>query len=199
MTNSFAEITFTPSVKAAQSLYGSRQANRGFELSENAKNELTEREAKFIANRDSFYQATVSESGWPYVQHRGGAIGFLKVLDKRTIGFADFRGNVQYLSVGNLNADNRISLILMDYANRRRLKIWGRASIIHESENPELIAQLEVPSYRARVERGIVIHVEAYDWNCSQHITRRYTEAEVEKLITPLLEENRQLKVLQGS
>jgi len=199
MTNSFAEITFTPSVKAAQSLYGSRQANRGFELSENAKNELTEREAKFIANRDSFYQATVSESGWPYVQHRGGAIGFLKVLDKRTIGFADFRGNVQYLSVGNLNANNRISLILMDYANRRRLKIWGRASIIHESENPELIAQLEVPSYRARVERGIVIHVEAYDWNCSQHITRRYTEAEVEKLITPLLEENRQLKVLQGS
>jgi len=199
MTNSFAEITFTPSVKAAQSLYGSRQANRGFELSENAKNELTEREAEFIANRDSFYQATVSESGWPYVQHRGGAIGFLKVLDKRTIGFADFRGNVQYLSVGNLNADNRISLILMDYANRRRLKIWGRASIIHESENPELIAQLEVPSYRARVERGIVIHVEAYDWNCPKHITRRYTEAEVAKLIAPLLEENRQLKALQGS
>jgi len=199
MTNSFAEITFTPSVKAAQSLYGSRQANRGFELSENAKNELTEREAEFIANRDSFYQATVSESGWPYVQHRGGAIGFLKVLDKRTIGFADFRGNVQYLSVGNLNANNRISLILMDYANRRRLKIWGRASIIHESENPELIAQLEVPSYRARVERGIVIHVEAYDWNCPKHITRRYTEAEVAKLIAPLLEENRQLKALQGS
>jgi uncharacterized protein len=199
MANSFAEITFTPSVKAAQSLYGSRQANRSFELSENAKNELTEREAEFINNRDSFYQATVSESGWPYVQHRGGAIGFLKVLDKRTIGFADFRGNVQYLSVGNLNADNRISLILMDYANRRRLKIWGRASIIHESENPKLIALLEVPSYRARVERGIVIRVEAYDWNCPQHITQRYTKTEVEKLIAPLLEENRQLKALQGS
>ena len=194
MATAFAEITFTPSVKAAQSLYGSRQANSGFELSEDPRNCLTKREAEFIANSDSFYQATVSESGWPYVQHRGGPIGFLKVLDKRTIGFADFRGNRQYLSVGNLNANDRISLILMDYPNRRRLKIWGHVRIAHENEDPGLIAQLEVPSYRARVERGIIIHVEAYDWNCPQHITPRYTKAEVEKLIAPLLGEINALK-----
>lgn len=194
MASAFAEITFTPSVKAAQSFYGSRQANIGFELSENAGNELSESEANFIAERDSFYQATVSESGWPYVQHRGGPKGFLKVLDARTIGYADFRGNRQYLSVGNLNADNRIALILMDYPNRRRLKIWGRARIVHESEDPELIAQLEDPAYRARLERGIVIHVEAYDWNCPLHITPRYTKSEVENLIAPLLKEIQQLK-----
>ena len=155
---------------------------------------MTAREAEFIAERDSFYQATVSEIGWPYVQHRGGPAGFLKVLDERTIGFADFRGNVQSLSVGNLNTNDRISLILMDYPNRRRLKIWGRVRIVRENENPELIMQSEVLSYRARVECGIVIHVEAYDWNCPQHITPRYSEAEVEKLNAPLLEENRRLK-----
>ncbi|MGR9012908.1 MAG: 2Fe-2S iron-sulfur cluster-binding protein [Gammaproteobacteria bacterium] len=194
MANAFAEITFTPSVKAAQSLYGSRQANQGFELSEDARNKLTELEIEFISERDSFYQATVSETGWPYVQHRGGPAGFLKVLDERSIGFADFRGNKQYLSVGNLNANDRISLILIDYPNRRRLKIWGRARIVHENEDPELIAQLEVPSYRARVERGIVIQVEAYDWNCPQHITPRYSGAEIDNLIAPLMEENRALK-----
>ncbi|MGZ8226785.1 MAG: pyridoxamine 5'-phosphate oxidase family protein [Methylococcaceae bacterium] len=194
MATAFAEITFTPSVKAAQSLYGSRQANSGFEHSKDARNRITGREAEFIGERDSFYQATVSESGWPYVQHRGGPKGFLKVLDEQTLGFADFRGNVQYLSVGNLNANDRISLILMDYANRRRLKIWGRVRIVHEHEKPGLIAQLEVPTYRARVERGIIIHVEAYDWNCPQHITRRYTQAEIDNLTAPLLEEIRELK-----
>ncbi|CAD6879018.1 Flavodoxin reductases (ferredoxin-NADPH reductases) family 1 [Methylomonas albis] len=194
MPTAFADICFTPSVKAAQSLYGSRQANRGFELSEDARNSLGEREAEFIAERDSFYQATVSESGWPYVQHRGGPKGFLKVLDDRTLGFADFRGNIQYLSVGNLNANDRISLILMDYPNRRRLKIWGRVRIVHESDEPDLIEKLEVATYRARVERGIVIYVEAYDWNCPQHITPRYTEAEIEGLLGPLREENRLLK-----
>ena len=194
MPNAFAEICFTPSVKAAQSLYGSRQANQDFELSGDARNSLGEREAVFIAERDSFYQATVSESDWPYVQHRGGPKGFLKVLDERTLGYADFRGNVQYLSVGNLNANDRISLIMMDYPNRRRLKIWGRARIVHEKDEPDLIAQLEVATYRARVERGIIIHVEAYDWNCPQHITPRYTEAEIEDLLDPLLEENRRLK-----
>jgi ferredoxin-NADP reductase/predicted pyridoxine 5'-phosphate oxidase superfamily flavin-nucleotide-binding protein len=194
MANAFAEICFTPSVKAAQRLYGSRQANRSFELSEDPRNSLGDREAEFIAERDSFYQATVSESGWPYVQHRGGAKGFLKVLDERTLGFADFRGNIQYLSVGNINANNRISLILMDYPNRRRLKIWGRVRIVHESDEPDLIAQLEVATYRARVERGIIIHVEAYDWNCPQHITPRYSDAEIEGLLAPLREENRLLK-----
>lgn len=194
MAMAFSEITFTSSVKAAQSLYGSREKNSRFESAQDACNRLTDREAEFITQRDSFYQATVSETGWPYVQHRGGPEGFLKVLDERTIGFADFRGNVQYLSVGNLNANNRISLILMDYTNRQRLKIWGRARIVHDNEAPDLIAQLEVPSYRARVERGIVIHVEAYDWNCPQHITPRYSKAEVDQLMAPLLEEISELK-----
>src|SRR6478609_5190233 len=130
MPSAFASISFTESVKAAQSLYGSRERNRLFELSEDPRNELGEFETEFIEARDSFYQATVSENGWPYVQHRGGPVGFLKVLDSRTIGYADFRGNKQYLSVGNLNANPRVSLILMDYPNRLRLKLWGTVSIV---------------------------------------------------------------------
>ncbi len=194
MARAFADITFTESVKAAQRLYGSRENNRGFELAEDPRNTLGAAEAEFIHARDSFYQATVGENGWPYVQHRGGAAGFIKVLDERTLGYADFRGNRQYISVGNMNADDRISLIFMDYANQRRLKIWGRAKVVHESENPLLIAQLEDPSYRARIERAVVIHVEAYEWNCPQHITRRFTEAEVRETLAPLIAENEQLK-----
>lgn len=195
MPNAFAAISFTPSVKTAQTRYGSRENNRSFELAEDQRNEISNATAEFIAKRDSFYQATVSESGWPYVQHRGGPAGFLKVLDAKTIGFADFRGNRQYLSVGNLNAINRISLILMDYPNRRRLKIWGTTRIVHEDENPEMIAMLEMPSYRARVERGIVIDVAALDWNCPQHITPRFSKTEVDRLLTPLIEENNALKL----
>jgi len=194
MSTAFADITFTPSVKAAQNRYGSREANSRFEFADAPGFGMTEQEVEFIGERDSFYQATVSETGWPYVQHRGGPKGFLKVLNEHTIGFADFRGNRQYLSVGNLNANDRISMILMDYPNRRRLKIWGRVRIVHENEEPELIKQLEVPSYHARVERGIVIHVEACEWNCPQHITPRYSKAEVEDLLTPLLEEIKTLK-----
>lgn len=194
MARAFADITFTSSVKAAQSLYGSRENNRGFELAEDPRNTLGAAEAEFIHARDSFYQATVGENGWPYVQHRGGATGFIKVLDQRTLGYADFRGNRQYISVGNINADDRISLIFMDYANQRRLKIWGRAKVVHENENPELIAQLEDLRYRARIERALVIHVEAYEWNCPQHITRRFTEAEVRETFAPLMAENEQLK-----
>lgn len=194
MPRAFADISFTPSVKAAQTRYGSRENNLGFELAEDPRNALQDHDIAFIEARDSFYQASVGENGWPYVQHRGGPAGFLRVLDARTIGYADFRGNRQYLSVGNLNANERISLILMDYANRRRLKIWGRARIVHEADAPELIAQLEVPSYRARVERGVLIHVEAIEWNCPQHITPRFTEAELDQMIAPLLEENRALR-----
>ena len=194
MPTAFADITFTPSVKAAQNRYGSREANSRFEFADDPGFGMTEQEVEFIGERDSFYQATVSETGWPYVQHRGGPKGFLKVLNEHTIGFTDFRGNRQYLSVGNLSANDRISMILMDYPNRRRLKIWGRVRIVHENEEPELIKQLEVPSYRARVERGIVIHVEACEWNCPQHITPRYSKAEVEDLLTPLLEEIKTLK-----
>jgi predicted pyridoxine 5'-phosphate oxidase superfamily flavin-nucleotide-binding protein len=116
------------------------------------------------------------------------------VLDSRTIGYADFRGNKQYLSVGNLNANPRVSLILMDYPNRLRLKLWGTVSIVHEADEPEIIASLEVPSYRAHVERGVLIHIEAIEWNCPQHITPRYSQAEVDSLISPLIEEIKQLR-----
>ena len=197
MPRAFADITFTPSVKAAQTLYGSREANTGFELAEDKRQTLTEPEMAFIAERDSFYMATISENDWPYVQHRGGAAGFIKVIDERTIGFADFKGNRQYISVGNINAMSRVSLILMDYPSRRRLKLWGTAQIVHEAEAPQLIAMLENPSYRARIERAIVIRIEAIEWNCPQHITPRFTENEIEQLIAPVLAENRQLKQQQ--
>jgi uncharacterized protein len=194
MPKTFATISFTDSVKAAQIRYGSREVNQRFEDAEDAGDTLGEFETDFIQTRDSFYQATISENGWPYVQHRGGPQGFLKVLDNRTIGFADFKGNRQYISVGNLNANARISMILMDYPNRRRLKIWGTTRIVHMEDAPEILAKLEMTEYRARVERGILIQVEAIEWNCPQHITPRYNKLEIENLLQPLLEENRLLK-----
>ena len=194
MPHAFAQIAFTPNVREAQTRNGSRESYRSMEEAFDMGHVLTAREAEFIAVRDSFYQATVSETGWPYVQHRGGPAGFLKVLDEHTIGFADFRGNRQYVSVGNLVANDRISLILMDYANRQRLKILGRVRVVEEADDPELIARLEMPEYRAQVERGLVIRVEAYDWNCPQHITPRYSEAEIGHLLETLTGENRKLK-----
>ena len=189
MARAFAEITFTPSVRAAQTRYGSRAVNAGFEDAEERRDVLTDREAEFIAARDGFYQASVSETGWPYVQFRGGPKGFLKVLDGRTVGYADFRGNVQYISTGNIQADGRVALILMDYPNRRRLKIWARARVVHEEEDPDLLARLEIPTYRARVERAVVMTIEAFDWNCPQHITPRFTEDEIAELVAPLRQE----------
>jgi uncharacterized protein len=194
MAIAFAEISFTPSVKAAQTLYGSRERNSRFELANDPRKQLTAQEVAFIVQRDSFYQATVSESGWPYVQHRGGPPGFLKVLDERTLGFADFRGNQQYLSVGNLHANNRICLILMDYVNRQRLKVWGTVRIVHADDEPELLSTLAVPSYRALVERGFIIRIEALEWNCPQHITPRYNQAQVDEMLAPLLMEIERLK-----
>ncbi len=194
MGRAFAEIAFTHSVKAAQSQYGSRRLNERLESTPDRQDELTPGEREFIESRDSFYQATVSETGWPYVQFRGGPIGFLKVLDSRTLGFADFRGNVQYLSVGNINADPRISLILMDYPHRRRLKILGRARVAHPTTEPELLERLQIRDYKARVERAIVISIEAFDWNCPQHITPRFTEAEVEAAMAPILREFEELR-----
>ncbi len=194
MARAFADITFTPSVKAAQSRYGSRRVNERIESAKDRADELTSDEIEFIAARDSFYQATVSETGWPYVQFRGGPTGFLKVINPKTIGYADFRGNVQYVSVGNLNADSRIALILMDYPNRRRLKIWGHARIVHETDEPGVLASLRVEGYKARVERAVIITVAAFDWNCPQHITPRFTEAEVNAAIAPLMEELQSLR-----
>jgi len=194
MSRAFADISFTPSVKAAQSLYGSREDNLGFELVDEKRDHLLERDIEFLQARDSFYQATVAENGWPYVQHRGGPAGFLKVFDAKTIGYADFAGNAQYLSVGNLFANDRISLILIDYPRRRRMKIWGRARVVHENEQPELFAGLAMPAYRARIERALIITVEAVEWNCPQHITPRFTESDVQGMIATVLEENQSLK-----
>lgn len=178
MPRAFAEIAYTPSVRAAQQRYGSRQANAGFDSDPVRRDSIGERELEFIPGRDSFFMASVGENGWPYVQHRGGPKGFLKILDEHTLGFADFSGNRQYISAGNVSHDDRVVLFLIDYPQRRRLKIWGRARIVHEDDEPELVARLEVPSYRARIERAYLIHVEALDFNCPQHITPRYTEEE---------------------
>jgi predicted pyridoxine 5'-phosphate oxidase superfamily flavin-nucleotide-binding protein len=189
MARPFADITFTLPVKAAQQRYGSRRMNQRFEEMEGTPDLIGPSELAFIEARDGFYQATANSEGWPYVQFRGGRRGFLKVLDDHTIGYADFRGNVQYISVGNLADNDRVALILMDYANQRRLKIWGRARHI-------LLKQLQDPTYRAKVERAIVITVEAMDWNCPQHITPRYTEAEVHAAVQPLQDRIRELEAL---
>ncbi|HEY4547454.1 MAG TPA: pyridoxamine 5'-phosphate oxidase family protein [Pedomonas sp.] len=203
MAHRFSEIMFTPSVKALQAQFGSRGSyQRLAEPDAPARDRLSEKEAGFIMARDSFYMASVSETGWPYVQHRGGPTGFLKTLDEQTIGFADFRGNRQYVSTGNLLRDDRVSLILMDYPNRRRLKILGHARIIDMDAEPTLIAALELPDYRARVERGFLIRIAGIDWNCPQHITPRFTENDIEALLEPhrhriteLERENAELRV----
>ena len=189
MGHRYVETLFTPAVKEIQQQLGSRGNYTSMEQGPDYNNRISPQEASFIAARNSFYMATVSETGWPYVQHRGGPDGFLKVLDERTLGFADFSGNRQYISTGNLKGNDRVSLFLMDYPNQRRLKILGRVEIIG-LDQPERLAQLEMDDYRARVERGYIITLEGFDWNCPQHITPRYTEQE----LAPLLEENRQLK-----
>jgi hypothetical protein len=193
MGHRFAALAFTDSVREVQQALGSRAGYSSMDEGEDYNHVLTGQEAGFIAARDSFYMASVAETGWPYVQHRGGPAGFVRILDERTIGFADFRGNRQYISVGNLLKDDRVALFFMDYPGRTRLKVLGRARLVGGDE-PELLARLEVGGYRAAVERGFVIRIEAFDWNCPQHITPRYTEAELEKLVAPVLEENRALK-----
>ncbi|MGE0702134.1 MAG: pyridoxamine 5'-phosphate oxidase family protein [Hyphomicrobiaceae bacterium] len=185
MGHRFAELAFTPSVKALQEKNGSRRSYARMEGGPPMRHRLSDREVQFITARDSFYMATVSETGWPYIQHRGGPAGFLRVLDEKTIGFADLSGNRQYISTGNLSGNDRVSLFLMDYANRARLKILGRACVVPPDE-AETMARLAVDAPEARIERGVLIDVEAFDWNCSQHITERYTLAEVEEATATL-------------
>ncbi|WP_284179873.1 pyridoxamine 5'-phosphate oxidase family protein [Rhabdaerophilum sp. SD176] len=186
MSHKFADIAFTPTVKKIQEDLGSRMAYARMEGVPEAMNHaLTSAEAGFIAARDSLYMATVSETGWPYIQHRGGPAGFVRVLDEHTIGFADFRGNRQYVSVGNLMTDARVSLFFMDYPNKTRLKLFGRARIVGLDDQATL-SRLELPDYRARVERGFLITVEGFDWNCPQHITERFTLDEIRAMTAPL-------------
>ena len=183
MGHRFAELAFTDGVRTLQEQEGSRASYARFEGGEAHHHRLGPAEAAFLAARDSFYLATVSETGWPYVQHRGGPPGFLKVLDERTIGFADYRGNRQYVSLGNLGGDDRVSLILVDYPRRRRLKLLGHARTV---EDPATVARLAMPGYPAKVERGLLIEVAAFDWNCPQHLTPRFTEAEIAAAAAPL-------------
>lgn len=187
MAHRFAEIAFTDAVKAAQTRYGTRAQNERLEARAGQNAALTDREAAFIATRDSFYLATVSTSGCPYVQHRGGPPGFLKVIDPRTLAFADFGGNRQFVSVGNAAANDRVSLFLMDYGQQLRLKLLGRMRMFDLGDAPpELVFEVELPDYRARIERVAVIAVEAFDWNCPQHITPRFTADEVRAAAQPL-------------
>lgn len=176
MGHKFAELAFTPNVRLEQERHGSRKSYARAESGPDHHDILGVRETEFIQTRDSFYMASVSETGWPYVQHRGGPIGFLKVLDARTIGFADFRGNRQYVSVGNFTNDNRVALILMDYPARLRLKILGRVNV---TDDKETLQKLSIGAYQASIERGILIEIHAFDWNCPQHITPRYSIDEI--------------------
>ena len=183
MSHHFADIAFTDGVKAVQEHYGSRGHNERVQNNFGPNDELSQIEANFIAERDSFYMATVSESDWPYVQHRGGPPGFLRVLGPSKLAYADFRGNTQLISAGNLSGNDKVSLILMDYPNRRRLKILGHMRVEDaRTATPEVLAEVGLQDYRARVERVVSIDVVAFDWNCPQHITQRYTESEFASL-----------------
>lgn len=195
MARAFAEIAFTPSVLAAQQANGSADGYAKFLAADAARaDRIGPDEAAFISQRDGFYQASVSETGWPYVQFRGGPRGFLQVLDPKTVAYADYRGNRQYVSVGNLGADDRVSLILMDYPNRRRLKLWGRARLVDASVDPDLVDTLHPTGYRAKPERAVMIKVEALDWNCPQHIPQRFTPEEMEAALAPIRDEIGALK-----
>jgi len=186
MGRAFSDIAFTPTVRGIQSRFGSRGLYESWDQATERRDQLSGREMEFLASADHFFQATVGETGWPYVQHRGGPAGFLRVLDDKTIGYADFKGNRQYISVGNLSKDDRVAWIVMDYARRQRLKVLGRARIVEAADDPGLIERMRVPGYGGAVERVVLVNVEAWDWNCPQHITPRFTAAEIEEATEPL-------------
>ena len=182
-----------------QTEHGSRNSYERMEKF-NVVDGLSENEMGFIANRNSFYLASYGANKFPYVQHRGGPKGFLKVLDKHRIGFIDFTGNRQYISVGNMATNNNVALIMVDYPSQSRLKIYAKTEIVELKDNPELLATLDLDDYKFRPERMIVFHIEAYDWNCPQHITPRYTAEEIKIALQPqqdyiakLEEENKRL------
>jgi predicted pyridoxine 5'-phosphate oxidase superfamily flavin-nucleotide-binding protein len=193
MPHGFLNIAATPSVKDAQRANGSAGHWSNFS-GERTFDRFRDSEKAFITARDSFYMATVSETGWPYVQHRGGPSGFIRVLDDKTLAVADFRGNTQYISVGNLAAGDRAALIMVDYPNRRRLKIYAHVEIKSLADNPELAAAVATPGYKAKPERVLLFHLDAFDWNCPQHITQRFTEAEIDAALAPVRERLAQLE-----
>jgi predicted pyridoxine 5'-phosphate oxidase superfamily flavin-nucleotide-binding protein len=195
MGHKFAEIAFTDSVRQIQQQLGSRDGYAKLARGPASHHLLGEREIQFLGARDSFYMATVSETGWPYVQHRGGPPGFVRVLDAATLAFADFRGNRQYVSVGNALKNDRVALFFMAYSERKRLKILGRFRSIRHAGDPAF-DPTPVPGYEAEIEHSVVIDIEGFDWNCPQHITPRYTAADIEQKMAALVEENRSLRAL---
>lgn len=190
----FGSLVFTPAVKALQERYGSGRQYARIEGTGSSPARLGPQESEFIGERDSFYIATLGSNGWPYVQHRGGPKGFLKVIDPTTIAFADFRGNRQYVSTGNLMRDNRVALILVDYPRQLRLKILGRVEIFEEENSRAWIEKVRDPEYKAFVERVYVIRIEAFDWNCQQHIVPRYTEQEIREAVASAENRMRELE-----
>src|ERR1700735_5099857 len=182
---SFGSLVFTPLVKKLQERYGSRRQYERMENSGGPQDRFTPFETEFLAQRDSFYLATTGSTGWPYIQHRGGPKGFLKVLDNQTIAFGDYRGNKQYISTGNLLTDDRVALILVDYPRQARLKILGHAKITERAEAKELLELVRDEGENAFVERVYTIHVDAFDWNCQQHITPRFTVDEIRTILAP--------------
>jgi uncharacterized protein len=190
----FGSLVFTPVIKALQERYGSRRQYARRENSGFSPDTIGPSETQFLTEADSFYMSSVGATGWPYVQHRGGPKGFLKVIDERTLAFADFRGNKQYISAGNLATDDRVALILVDYPRQARLKILGRVEVIEGTDAKEWAGILGDPEYKAVIERVFVIHVEASDWNCSQHITPRFTEERIREVLAPVEKEMQALR-----
>lgn len=187
MQKNYPSLAFTKAVKEMQEKLGSRAAYARLEKSTHVSG-LTANEVDFISRRDSFYMATISENGYPYIQHRGGPKGFLKVLDPKRLGVIDFKGNAQYISVGNIATHNNIALIMIDYPAQARLKIFAKAKIVQLKDDPALYQLLDLDGYKFRPERMMVFDVEAYDWNCPQHITPRYTVEDMEEIYAAQLE-----------
>jgi len=194
MAQHFGSLVFTPVVKALQEKYGSRRQYARMEGGSTSLDRLGPDEAAFIGERDSFYMATIGSTGWPYVQHRGGPKGFLKVIDDSAVAFADFRGNKQYISTGNLATDNRVAMIMVDYPHQARLKILGRADIFEGEQAREWIERLRDQGYKAVIERVYVIRVEAFDWNCPQHITPRFTADQIQEALAPFEQRMQELE-----
>jgi len=203
MAHNFGSLVFTPTIKALQEKYGSRRQYARMEGSGQARDRLRlgPMEKEFLSERDSFYIASVGSTGWPYIQHRGGPVGFLKVIDDTTLAFANFSGNKQYISTGNLATDNRVALIFVDYPRQARLKILGRAEILEGEAAAKWVEQVRNHEYKAVVESVYVIDVEAFDWNCPQHIVPRFTREQIQQALAPaekrlqeLEQENRSLR-----
>ncbi len=195
MARNYIHTMFSDEARALQAADGSRGSYaRMEEGADGTADPIGEAERSFIEARDSCYIASVTPDGWPYIQHRGGPTGFLKVLDGNRIGFADFRGNRQHISTANIGHDRRVALFLMDYPNKRRLKLIGTASVVPRADDPVLVEGLKPSGYSAAAERAYLVDVVGFDWNCPQHITPRYNEAEIKAGVAPLLAEIEQLR-----